>query len=449
MASSQPTRSSIATRVETANAQAEPKHLFVVAAFIFLTIVTANGLGYVIVEYGIMGGDTEWNYDQGSGETMVQTLARFCGGPEECWTMNSALSSPTVDLNDFQYLVYAGFVIYVTVEFAGLGSELLVWLLYLKHGWDEETEGRWRVAQFVFPLLGITSIGLAQTHNFLALIFLVIFLWKSGFPETILRVYSFLYNKEESKVQRLVDGLNGIGTSVHHSAGAMYVAMILVQVLPSNRYTLDVTLPLVMQHWFVLLKYVNKWAYAAVMLVLEAWFEWMVFSYIEIMHRYHWTGGLIGSTMIFAHWMYLLAAGIHMFCVSKPVDEMQMLQQIRRSSLYRRESFGPLPESVEAYKKASQMQIPSTLLETSFGTSQMTIPPTLLETSFGEDDDASSNNSEADKTGSLMSIPPALFENDVTEDVTVSGNISETSNNASVHFAEYDDDASSDTSLIA
>ncbi len=97
-------------------------------------------------------------------------------------TLDFSESVPTEFLNDIQFQVYVGFIKYVTVIFAGLGMKYLVWRMVLKGDWDEDKEHRWRAAQFVFPILGATTVGLANTGNFLALPFLVITMWKLGFP---------------------------------------------------------------------------------------------------------------------------------------------------------------------------------------------------------------------------------------------------------------------------
>ena len=97
-------------------------------------------------------------------------------------TLDFSESVPTEFLDDIQFQVYVGFIMYVTMMFAGLGMEYLVWRMVLKGDWDEDKEHRWRAAQFVFPILGATTVGLANTGNFLALPFLVITMWKLGFP---------------------------------------------------------------------------------------------------------------------------------------------------------------------------------------------------------------------------------------------------------------------------
>lgn len=66
--------------------------------------------------------------------------------------------------------------------------------------------------------------------------------------ETILFFYSALYDgQNQGFALRLVDFLRGVGTAVHHSASALYVAMLVVHVLPSTRDVVAVTLPLLMQ----------------------------------------------------------------------------------------------------------------------------------------------------------------------------------------------------------
>ena len=94
---------------------------------------------------------------------------------------------------------------------AGLGFEYLVWRLLLNGNWDEEIENKWKVAQFVFPLLLAISVGLAAAGNYLCLPIMVVSLWKMGFPETILFFYSALYG-EAGFIQRAVHFVTGMGT---------------------------------------------------------------------------------------------------------------------------------------------------------------------------------------------------------------------------------------------
>ena len=69
-----------------------------------------------------------------------------------------------------------------------------------------------------------------------------------------------------------------MGTVLHHSASALYVASVVTGLLPTNRFVLQVTLPLLVQHWFVLLKYNYILAYVVVETILEVWFKWTAFT---------------------------------------------------------------------------------------------------------------------------------------------------------------------------
>jgi hypothetical protein len=69
----------------------------------------------------------------------------------------------------------------------------------------------------------------------------------------------------------------------------------------------------IMQHWFVLLRDVRQLypVYVVVQLGLEFWFEWLVISNYEYVLDEHWTLlALTASTMLFAHWLYSIAAGL-------------------------------------------------------------------------------------------------------------------------------------------
>jgi len=116
-----------------------------------------------------------------------------------------------------------------------------------------------------------------------------------------------MYGVDSTFLVRLAAFLSGVGTVLHHSASALYVATVVTGLLPTNRFVLQVTLPLLMQHWFVLLKYNYNLAYVVVETILEVWFEWTTFTLIEFLHKSHWTGGLMATVMIFAHWLYFLS----------------------------------------------------------------------------------------------------------------------------------------------
>jgi len=96
-------------------------------------------------------------------------------------------TSPQTLLTDAEFQVYLGFIVWITVVIAGLGLETFVWHHFLEGNvWDDTRAGLWKVAQFFFPLLTMTTLGLAVNHSYLALLILVPALWKFGFPETLM-----------------------------------------------------------------------------------------------------------------------------------------------------------------------------------------------------------------------------------------------------------------------
>lgn len=230
-------------------------------------------------------------------------------------------SSPFAKLSDEQFTVYITIVIWLTVLLTGIGLEILVWIRYLQP-WTSDSNIRanaerefwWRASQFVFPLVTMTAIGLATTHNFLALPILVVGLWKFGFPETINHLYLGMYETNTSWWERAANLLNGIGSLMHHSAGALLILSLLNGLIPPIRPVLSPALVLVMQHWFALLFYSNKFLYSSLTLVWEFWFEWLLLSHLESLLSYHRVIGIGACAMLFAHWLYLISGAIGTLC---------------------------------------------------------------------------------------------------------------------------------------
>jgi len=76
-----------------------------------------------------------------------------------------------------------------TILFTGLGSEYLLWRVFLNGDWDQGKENKWRVAQSVFPILMGSAVDLATQGNFLYLPILAASMWKLEFPGEISKRY--------------------------------------------------------------------------------------------------------------------------------------------------------------------------------------------------------------------------------------------------------------------
>jgi len=70
----------------------------------------------------------------------------------------------------------------------------------------------------------------------------------------------------------------------------------------------------------VLLKYNYKLLYIVLETILEMWWEWTAFSVLEIVHEYHWTGGVAILSMLFAHWCYFGGGFLALFVTKAKGD---------------------------------------------------------------------------------------------------------------------------------
>ena len=91
-----------------------------------------------------------------------------------------------------------------------------------------------------------------------------------------MHLYLGIFHQRATRLERLSDMIVGIGTLLHHSAASFIISMMVVGVIPPSRFIFNPIIILVMQHWVVLLSYVNIPLYSAIQLVLEYFFEWNV-----------------------------------------------------------------------------------------------------------------------------------------------------------------------------
>jgi len=310
-------RSSIAVRASQAESSRHDYGKFwKIVAVVIITNAIVYVSSYVVLEYGLFR-DTSAH----SGSSTEEMLKDFeyqrdgFGNDADEHKLGVTGSFFTSNISDENYMLFFGFVLWGTVVLTGLGIEFFTFLLLMKGPWDQATENRWLFAQFLFPLLASTCFGMAHSHNSWALPLVTITLHKFGFPETILYLYSGLFDKSNNASRRLIDMLEGFGIVIHHSSSALYITMLLVRIIPSTRSTIEVVVPLLVQHWFVLLRYRYRYAYIVVEMVLEVWFEWTILSLLEMLHKDHWVAGVIAIVMLFAHWLYFIS-GVLSFCTN-------------------------------------------------------------------------------------------------------------------------------------
>lgn len=72
---------------------------------------------------------------------------------------------------------------------------------------------------------------------------------------------------------------------VHHAAAAAVVCNVITGLYALSRPLLSVVLPLIIQHWFALLKYENLALYNLVCVLFEVIFEWETFAHLKSFSR--------------------------------------------------------------------------------------------------------------------------------------------------------------------
>ena len=184
-------------------------------------------------------------------------------------------TAPQENMDDDQFLIYIGFIVWITILMTGLGMEIFVWYNFIQD-WSDKHENLWKFVQFLFPLMVLVSFLLAAHQNAFAPLVMVLGMWKFGFPETLMHTYTGLFGKTMSRIQRSADLIDGIGNLLHHGSAALMLSMMTVGVFPGSRCFFSPTAILIMQHWIVLGQYISTAHYSAIVLVLEYYFEWTI-----------------------------------------------------------------------------------------------------------------------------------------------------------------------------
>lgn len=241
--------------------------------------------------------------------------------PQPLWSFTG--QGVTSGLSDQAFQEFQCFLTWLVCVVTGLGSEFFVGYEFLTtvETISRKHEHAWFVAQFLFSLSILMAILLARSGNPLALGFGVAGAWKFGFPETILCIISGW--QCPNLAGKLSGLLNAFGTLAHHSALLLFISLFTLGVSPLTRPLVAGSMPLVLQHIVISVKYISPTLYIVLELLLEIWWEWEVFSVIEFAYLPHGVqlpqfaqNPLYSQvvprcvcTMVLAHWMYW-SAGI-------------------------------------------------------------------------------------------------------------------------------------------
>ncbi len=116
-------------------------------------------------------------------------------------------------------------------------------------------------------------------------------------------------NKGEALYFRVQCGFDFFGTLIHHSSTSLIIVSLTTHREFVDRNLLGVALPLVVQHWLVLVRYIDTKLCSLLCLTVEIFWEWQVFYFVQdpcISFNFRWTA----NAMLIAHWFYLTAAGM-------------------------------------------------------------------------------------------------------------------------------------------
>ena len=93
---------------------------------------------------------------------------------------------------------------------------------------------------------------------------------------------------------------------------------------------------LVAQHWWIWIRYHDETVYTVLELALEVMFEWEVIAALEYYcprYGYDRLARPAAMTMLFAHWLFLLASGCEILAPKKKAPDL-------RGTLQRQETWG-------------------------------------------------------------------------------------------------------------
>ena len=246
------------------------------------------------------------------------------------------MSSPTAGLSEAYFLLYTSCVMWVGVVSVGLGSEAVFGTLMVRlisnADASQHSEGGmvggqrlWQMAQLLFSLNILVAFF---SRSALGLPFLVLGLWKLGFPETLVSL-QLAGQRAIPASMRAFHFIDGLATLLHHTSTAFIIVAATTGLFPHSRALVAPCIVPIVQHMICLLKYVAPRTYLLLMLLTEVYFEWEVFGNLPHMHSPHGApfsriGRAVATDMLVSHWLYLVAALIKLvapcFCSWGPAE---------------------------------------------------------------------------------------------------------------------------------
>ena len=224
--------------------------------------------------------------------------------------------SPTSYFSDLVFVRYYTWILWATTVISGLGAEAIMGQHIVHRMSGQNAEVLWRYAQLLFSLFACIAIF---AQSIFGLPFLVFGLWKGGFPETIghfAHAHHILTHERRWTMKATSFYLQGMAVLLHHSSAAFVVVNVYTGLFPLARPLLATVLPLIMQHWFALIKYTSNATHDGLCMCFEVMFEMELFGNLGNFTRqagFDRTARGAGITMIFSHWLFLSAGVLDFF----------------------------------------------------------------------------------------------------------------------------------------
>ena len=239
------------------------------------------------------------------------------------------MSSPTAGLTEAYFLLYTSCIMWVGVVSVGLGSEavfgtLMVRLVSNADGTSQRSAGGvvggqrlWQMAQLLFSLNILVAFF---SRSALGLPFLVLGLWKLGFPETLISL-QLAGQRAMPASMRAFHFIDGLATLLHHTSTAFIIVASTTGLFPHSRALVAPCVVPIVQHMICPVKYVAPRTHMLLMLLTEVYFEWEVFGNLPHMHSPHGApfsriGRAVATDMLVSHWLYMVAAVIKLVAPS-------------------------------------------------------------------------------------------------------------------------------------
>lgn len=218
-------------------------------------------------------------------------------------------------MSDQTFLRCVTFLLWTITVVTGLGMEAVLGEPLVARMGEAMAMQAWKCAQLVFALSVMVSILSASAFG---VMFAVLGFWKLGFPET-LGCFRRAFRIPGFNLGSIGAYINGIGTVLHHSAGAWLVCGAATRLAFMDRRILSLALPLVCQHVFVLCKYWNGVLYILMELGIEVYWQREVICSLAHLgpgDGYDISVRGVVLQMLFAHWCYWVSGimgAVHVF----------------------------------------------------------------------------------------------------------------------------------------